>query len=454
MDDGNKIREDKKDFTLRKKAIKTLLLKRINIYSKENQNILDLINKSFKEPQSFFSSSIDGKRIIIGKKIPKFKDDPINLNDEKDNTINKQYVRGFKKILSTNNKKRNFHSLNKYNDNPTIVDNANINLTKEKDDNSSNIYKRTLKNAAKSPAIPLIERTPISDTELNDIYENFKQLEKKNNMFDNKLNSIKTSFKSNNFKNSKKNYSLQNSKRNSPNLSFNYLKQKKKKSLNNILKLQEKTLKLNKKHLKEKEKIEKLLSKNTKKQKENLLINQTSFYRTLKELRNKNEFEEGNNYYNGTLKWLMHLRVNDEISRNKNKIYIRDAFINIGCLNRPKFAMIYSKINKPKEKIRSYFNKNFTLRLSKSQSLIKNKLQEAFEELDDLSIQGKNLLNCEMENASLIKGKKIIYKKILRVDENNEQDYVKSYSVKGSFKNQIIDNCGKLHYDFEKIDYT
>ena len=127
MDDGNKIREDKKDFTLRKKAIKTLLLKRINIYSKENQNILDLINKSFKEPQSFFSSSIDGKRIIIGKKIPKFKDDPINLNDEKDNTINKQYVRGFKKILSTNNKKRNFHSLNKYNDNPTIVDNANIN---------------------------------------------------------------------------------------------------------------------------------------------------------------------------------------------------------------------------------------------------------------------------------------------------------------------------------------
>ena len=54
MDDGNKIREDKKDFTLRKKAIKTLLLKRINIYSKENQNILDLINKSFKEPQSFF----------------------------------------------------------------------------------------------------------------------------------------------------------------------------------------------------------------------------------------------------------------------------------------------------------------------------------------------------------------------------------------------------------------
>lgn len=74
MDDGNKIREDKKDFTLKKKAIKTLLLKRINIYSKENQNILDLINKSFKEPQSFFSSSIDGKRIIIGKKIPKFKD--------------------------------------------------------------------------------------------------------------------------------------------------------------------------------------------------------------------------------------------------------------------------------------------------------------------------------------------------------------------------------------------
>jgi hypothetical protein len=55
-------------------------------------------------------------------------------------------------------------------------------------------------------------------------------------MFENKLDSIKTSFKLYNFKNSKKNYSLQNSKRNSPNLSFNYLNQSQEKSLNNIIK--------------------------------------------------------------------------------------------------------------------------------------------------------------------------------------------------------------------------
>ena len=57
-----------------------------------------------------------------------------------------------------------------------------------------------------------------------------------------------------------------------------------------------------------------------------------------------------------------------------------------------------------------------------------------------------------MENSSLIKGKKVIYKKILRAEENNEQDYVKSYSVRGIYRNQIIDNCCKLHDDFEKIE--
>ena len=460
MDNENKIKEEKDNS--KKNLIKTLLLKKINVYKKDNKNILDSINKSLNDSNAFFSYSVDGKKIIIGKKIPQLKDEPISINDEKENKSN---LKGLRKLISANlknKKKTKIVSLNKNKQNLSLIDNNIMNnnsnnyISKEKDESSSNVYKRTIKNLVKVSSIPLIEKYPISDTELNELYDNFKQLEIKNNdslILENKKKTSFNLYNNNNIisnNNKKNNLSLLNSARNS---SLNLLSSSSEKSLNSILKLQEKTLKLNKKHLIDNKKMEKRLLKTTKKDKKDLLINQTNFYRVFKEIKYKNENELKSNHYSNTLKWLMNLRLDDNFSKtNLNKNFIKDTFINIGSLTRPKYAVIYSKINNQNEKIRNHFNKFDYFKLSKSHKFFNNKINEAFSDLDDLSIEGQKLLDYERENSNLIKGKKIIYKKILKKDEKSDLDFIRSYSYKDFARNQIIDNCSKLHNEFEKID--
>ena len=464
MDNENKKKEEKDN--TKKNLIKTLLLKKINVYKKDNKDILDSINKSLNDSNSFFSYSVDGKRIIIGKKIPQLKDEAITIN-EKEITY-RSSLKGLRKLISANkknNKKKSQSSLNKYNQNLSLVDNPNmiINnsnnyISKEKEDSSSNIYKKTIKNIVKASSIPLIEKYPISETELNELYDNYKQLEIKNNDSLILTNKKKTSFNLYNNINinrnnsNSNNISLLNSVRNT---SLNLLNNSTEKSLNSILKLQEKTLKLNKKHFIENKKMEKILSKSTKKEKKDLLIYQTNFYRAFKEIKYKNENELSTNHYSNTLKWLMNLRSNNNFSKmNLNKNCIRESFINTGSLTRPKFAVIYKRINKQNEKIRNHFNKYDYFKISKSQKYFNNKIKEAFSDLDDLSIEGKKLLDYERENSNLMKGKKIIYKKIHKKDEKDDLDFIRSYSFKDFARNQIIDNCSKLHNDFEKIDKT
>ena len=139
----------------------------------------------------------------------------------------------------------------------------------------------------------------------------------------------------------------------------------------------------------------------------------------------------------------MNLRLNDNSLKEKNNI-LKNAYINIGCLSRPNYKMMY-KIDKIKEKIRSNFVNFKNSILYKTQRYIKNNLNEALKELNDLGIEGKNLLKCEMENTNLIKGNKILYKKRKYEDEINNKEIFKSYSVKEFKRNLIIDNCFKLH---------
>ena len=458
MNDENKINNEEKEEL--KNIKKTLIVKKINITKKENKEILNIINKSFNDVNSFLSNNVNGKKIIIGKKIPQLKDEPISINDEKENKSN---LKGLRKLISANlknKKKTKIVSLNKNKQNLSLIDNNIMNnnsnnyISKEKDESSSNVYKRTIKNLVKVSSIPLIEKYPISDTELNDIYDSYKQIEIKNK--DSLINKKKTPFNLyNNYNinrnNSKSNnVSLLNSLRNT---SLNLLNSSTEKSLNSLLKLQENTLNLNKKHIIENKKIETKIAKSTKKDKKDLLMNQTNFYRAFKEIKYKNENELSSNHYSNTLKWLMNLRLNDNFSKNNlNRNFIKETFINTGSLTRPKFAVIYKNLNKQNEKIRNHFNKFDYLKLSKSQKSFKSKINEAFSDLDDLSIEGQKLLDYERENSNLIKGKKIIYKKIHRKDEKEDLDFIYSYSYKDFARNQIIDNCSKLHNDFEKVE--
>ena len=406
MNDENKINNEEKEKLKNRK--KTLLIKKINVNKNENKQILRIINKSFNDVNSYLSSNVDGKNIIIGKKIIPLKNQSFQII--KDSLNDKKHLS--KNILFFLKSRNTFYVSNNNNH-----DKNNLNKVINPYNN------KKFKSYTKMISTPIINQYPISKSELNKIYEYFKQIKIRNDL-DNKR-------KYNSSRNSPSNFHINFS--NKENLS--------ERSLYNSLKLQEKILNLNKKYSKEKKKIEKRLFTKTQKKKEDLLLNQIDLYRPFKETQDK----DNDNIFTGNLNWLMNLRVNDNFIKDKNK-NLKNAFINIGCLSRPNYKMIY-KADKIKEKIRSNFvNFNNSL-FSKNQRYIKNSLKEAYNELNDLAIEGKNLLKCEMENSNLIKGKKILYKQRNCENEINNKEIFKSFSVREFKRNLIIDNCFKLHND-------
>ncbi len=406
MNDENKINNEEKEKLKNRK--KTLLIKKINVNKNENKQILRIINKSFNDVNSYLSSNVDGKNIIIGKKIIPLKNQSFQII--KDSLNDKKHLS--KNILFFLKSRNTFYVSNNNNH-----DKNNLNKVINPYNN------KKFKSYTKMISTPIINQYPISKSELNKIYEYFKQIKIRNDL-DNKR-------KYNSSRNSPSNFHINFS--NKENLS--------ERSLYNSLKLQEKILNLNKKYSKEKKKIEKRLFTKTQKKKEDLLLNQIDLYRPFKETQDK----DNDNIFTGNLNWLMNLRVNDNFIKDKNK-NLKNAFINIGCLSRPNYKMIY-KADKIKEKIRSNFvNFNNSL-FSKNQRYIKNSLKEAYNELNDLAIEGKNLLKCEIENSNLIKGKKILYKERNFENEINNKEIFKSFSVREFKRNLIIDNCFKLHND-------
>ena len=406
MNDENKINNEEKEKLKNRK--KTLLIKKINVNKNENKQILRIINKSFNDVNSYLSSNVDGKNIIIGKKIIQSKNQSFqiikdSLNDKKNLSKNILFfLKSRNTFYVSNNNNHDKNNLNK------VINPYN---------------NKKIKSYTKMISTPIINQYPISNSELNKIYEYFKQIKIRNDL------------------DNKRKY---NSSRNSPSnfhINFSNKENFSERSLYNSLKLQEKILNLNKKYSKEKKKIEKRLFTKTQKKKEDLLLNQIDLYRPFKETQDK----DNDNIFTGNLNWLMNLRVNDNFIKDKNK-NLKNAFINIGCLSRPNYKMIY-KADKIKEKIRSNFvNFNNSL-FSKNQRYIKNSLKEAYNELNDLAIEGKNLLKCEMENSNLIKGKKILYKQRNCENEINNKEIFKSFSVREFKRNLIIDNCFKLHND-------
>ncbi len=401
MNDENKINNEEKEEL--KNIKKTLIVKKINITKKENKEILNIINKSFNDVNSFLSNNVNGKKIIIGKKKVQLKKEPFQIIKEI------FHGRKTKKNLSFFLKTRNIFNIDN-------IKNKN-NLNKEINSYSN----KNFKSYSKILSTPKIERCSISNSELNQIYHNFQQIKKRNNL-NNKRKNNYSIIPTSNF-----------------HLNFNNKENLNERALYNNLKLQEKILNLSKTYVNEKKKIEKIIFKKTQKKKEDLLLNQIDLYRPFKEIKDK----DNNNIFLGNLNWLMNLRLNDNSLKEKNNI-LKNAYINIGCLSRPNYKMVY-KIDIIKEKIRSNFVNFKNSILYKTQRYIKNNLNEALKELNDLGIEGKNLLKCEMENTNLIKGNKILYKKRKYEDEINNKEIFKSYSVKEFKRNLIIDNCFKLH---------
>ena len=375
-----------------KKAKKTLYLKKINIYSKENNTLYKGLSKFFNDENFFFNN-----------KINKNSEDSIYK-------LNKQ------KILRPLKKKKSFKS------NSTHVISSNSGRT-----NKNLLFGK--------------EKTPITDSELNNIYEHFKSI--KYSLIN--KNNLTSDLSLNNNNNSEKNYfdkskSLYKSFTLKPTL-----------QLKNMLNLQEEILEKENENNKKK-KIEKKIYERTKRKENESIMNSGITYRIIKELKEKtnNEIEKNSNYNSLESNWLLNLRRNF-LNNNNNKNY-KEIFINMGSFTRPNYNIVYKKLNYNNEKIRFGFNQ---LREIDKKNFLKNKylsqrndyslFKKSFHDLKDIKILGKDLLKCEIENSKLIKGKKIIYQNKHRIEEINDKIFCKSYSMKDFFNNNIIDNCYKIH---------
>ena len=385
-----------------KKAKKTLYLKKINIYSKENNTLYKGLSKFFNDENFFFNNKINGSQIILGK---------INKNSEDSiYKLNKQ------KILRPLKKKKSFKS------NSTHVISSNSGRT-----NKNLLFGK--------------EKTPITDSELNNIYEHFKSI--KNSLIN--KNNLTSDLSLNNNNNSEKNFfdkskTLHKSFTLKPTL-----------QLKNMLNLQEEILEKENENNKKK-KIEKKIYERTKRKENESIMNSGITYRIIKELKEKtnNEIEKNSNYNSLESNWLLNLRRNF-LNNNNNKNY-KEIFINMGSFTRPNYNIVYKKLNYNNEKIRFGFNQ---LREIDKKNFLKNKylsqrndyslFKKSFHDLKDIKILGKDLLKCEIENSKLIKGKKIIYQNKHRIEEINDKIFCKSYSMKDFFNNNIIDNCYKIH---------
>ncbi len=385
-----------------KKAKKTLYLKKINIYSKENNTLYKGLSKFFNDENFFFNNKINGSQIILGK---------INKNSEDSiYKLNKQ------KILRPLKKKKSFKS------NSTHVISSNSGRT-----NKNLLFGK--------------EKTPISDSELNNIYEHFKSI--KYSLINN--NNLTSDLSLNNNNNSEKNY-FDKSK-----TLYKSFTLKPRLQLKNMLNLQEEILEKENENNKKK-KIEKKIYERTKRKENESIMNSGITYRIIKELKEKtnNEIEKNSNYNSLESNWLLNLRRNF-LNNNNNKNY-KEIFINLGSFTRPNYNIVYKKLNYNNEKIRFGFNH---LREIDKKNFLKNKylcqrndyslFKKSFHDLKDIKILGKDLLKCEIENSKLIKGKKIIYQNKHRIEEINDKIFCKSYSMKDFFNNNIIDNCYKIH---------
>lgn len=385
-----------------KKAKKTLYLKKINIYSKENNTLYKGLSKFFNDENFFFNNKINGSQIILGK---------INKNSEDSiYKLNKQ------KILRPLKKKKSFKS------NSTHVISSNSGRT-----NKNLLFGK--------------EKTPITDSELNNIYEHFKSI--KYSLIN--KNNLTSDLSLNNNNNSEKNF-FDKSK-----TLYKSLTLKPTLQLKNMLNLQEEILEKENENNKKK-KIEKKIYERTKRKENESIMNSGITYRIIKELKEKtnNEIEKNSNYNSLESNWLLNLRRNF-LNNNNNKNY-KEIFINMGSFTRPNYNIVYKKLNYNNEKIRFGFNQ---LREIDKKNFLKNKylsqrndyslFKKSFHDLKDIKILGKDLLKCEIENSKLIKGKKIIYQNKHRIEEINDKIFCKSYSMKDFFNNNIIDNCYKIH---------
>ena len=416
---------------------KILFLKKIDMKDLTNKKYLEGIKNIFNDKKSYFNKYYKNLKIVVGK----------SQNKSQTNLIQKKERKNSPKKQSSLNRKR------------------------DKNLSNTSIFSDSIKHNTKfrRGGIWKLEDNYISDDDLASIYQKFKEKEKSNE-----------------------------NKKIKRNLKFSNIKDYKKKEFYGILNLQ--NLILNKKEERkiEMDEMEKRLLMNTMKSKDELLINQINEYRIKKEEIYEKENKKNNlnknyrktpnlklniNNADKNLLWLTSLREYENNKENKirtkrpnlmkkrcfssNKILQKDetksfysfdkkeAFFNLtDKLNSNIYPRLIPLKLKENEKIRDTLNQvNFISR---------NTARNKFKDKDDnkkfyktninmfngLNIQGKKLIDVEIELSKYLEGKR---KKIIQFSYG-EDDIKSKIFAQSSIDNNIdipqtVKNTAQLHFN-------
>ena len=334
---------------MNKKYSKELITHKINL--NEHNDIKQQIHKVFSDPNFYFSSNLNGNRIIIGKNKPskniipkiassrksiffyKSKGNPIRISPDKKNKIS---------FLKNNNK-------------DLIINDAN--------------------------------KKYLDDEDLEEIYSKFEEISLENTLKNNKLNGKNLNEEFINDINNKLYKTVRTEYKHKLNFQEEVLNKKKKEEI----KIKN---------------IKKNLVKKIKRRESKLLINKSESYRKKKEIKD-NIFKEIENYFQPNFNWIVSLRgdkdnhyINDGTDENpfwNIVIHKKENFQKIRNLNFLKTQHSLFKDNYLKKKLPF---KNF--------DFLKKEIDDLNIDFSNMIIKGKKLLDFEKENSRNLKGKKYL----------------------------------------------
>ena len=391
MKRGIRFQESKRRFSFDKKEIpnkldiqRILSVRKMNREEKNNKDINKEIDDYFSTPEKYFQKN---SPVIIGKKIYL-----LDMNDPK--------LRRGKKLKTEKKMATNLFN-NLVNHNNALSSRQNI--------DSNTINRSIMSNYKKGKDLDISSKFEIIDNnKLKMIFNSYKNKFQKDKSFINDK-SIASSFsdsyrtknqEKNNFKNQIK---FKNTNSSMDNMPY---------ELKNSLLLQNKKLNLQKLAEKQNIYMSRYLSKKLNKPQNNLLLNRIDSFRFKKEIINEIENHKPIEEQHGKYKWNISLR------KPNNFKGIRDSYINLkGERFMPFWSLVIEKCPKQKEFILRpghalYENemKEFQKK-NNSNSAYKSEYFKTVENLEDLSIEGKNLYNLEYKREIIDSNKnKILHK--------------------------------------------
>ena len=392
--------------SIRTSSNKFLYVRKINNDETSKGEIDKIIHSSFNDPEKYFS---ENSPVQIGKKL---KLRIIDLFNKKRGIGRKYTRRGPSKKT--------------------------LNSTRMSDLNKSIYGKDKVNSVCNNDEI-------IDNNILKNMFESFKYEANMNKKLRKNEVSISRSInnlsKSNNY--SINNYEERNNSNNNKIKQINYPFE-----LYHSLDYQNKQIIAKKKNLKKLIRLSKFISKKIKKNEDDLLLNKVDLFKYKKDILSEINKEKDDDKF-GKFKWRMSLRKPNDFKG------IKKLFINVSNELNPFWETIVDRSPNYKElAVKPGYNlkqKEF-IKFAKNENIQKNiEYLNNVKNLDDISVNGSNLLDLEYKREMSIKGKKILHKFFVENGKTIlEQDINKVFGEETFYKN--YKNRNKYNYSLSEIN--